>query len=79
MCRGPSVRIGRSPHNSSAERMTLAELHYRFPSTIPVAEMAVINGVGDRDAVVPAWWLVMRVTEGLARKNIAVARAAPVP
>jgi predicted Zn-dependent protease len=47
-----------------AESMTLAEFNRRFPSTIPIAELAVINGVAGPDTVLPARRLVKRVAEG---------------
>jgi predicted Zn-dependent protease len=50
------VRIG--------ETMTLAEFDRRFPSAIPVEELAVINGVAGPQAVLPAGTQVKRVVGG---------------
>jgi predicted Zn-dependent protease len=47
------VRVGDS--------LTLAEFNRRFPSTIPVGELAVINAVAGPDSVLPAGTLVKRV------------------
>lgn len=44
-----------------AEAMTVAEFNRRFPSTISVDELAVINGVAGPDAVLPAGTQVKRV------------------
>ncbi len=50
------VRIG--------ERMTLAEFDRRYPSAIPVAELAVINGVPGPETVLPAGTRVKRIVQG---------------
>ena len=43
---------------------TLAQFNQRYPSTIPIAELAVINGVADANATIPAGSYVKRVTGG---------------
>jgi predicted Zn-dependent protease len=47
-----------------AESMTLAEFNRRFPSAIPIAELAVINRVESPDSVLSAGMLVKRVVGG---------------
>jgi predicted Zn-dependent protease len=43
------------------QEMTLAEFERRHPSTVPIAELAVLNQVEDAEAVLPAGSLVKRV------------------
>jgi hypothetical protein len=47
-------------------RMTLAEFNQRFPSAIPLPELAVVNGVADGNAVLPAGSQAKRVVAGTA-------------
>lgn len=49
---------------SIGERMTLAEFNLRFPSTIDMDELAVINGVEGPETVLPAGMRVKRVVGG---------------
>ncbi|MGH7480528.1 MAG: M48 family metalloprotease [Longimicrobiales bacterium] len=44
--------------------MTLAEFDRRYPSAVPIEELAIINQVGDPGATLAAATLVKRVTEG---------------
>jgi predicted Zn-dependent protease len=53
------IRIVRVPQN-----MTLAEFNRRYPSAIPIAELAVINRVAGPDAVLPAGTEVKQVAAG---------------
>jgi predicted Zn-dependent protease len=46
------------------ERMTVAQFHQRFPSVIPVAEVALINQLDGPDAVMPAGMRAKRVVTG---------------
>ena len=43
---------------------TLAAFNQRYPSTVPIAELALINGVSDANATIPAGTYVKRVTGG---------------
>jgi predicted Zn-dependent protease len=45
-------------------RMTLAEFNQRFPSAVPVAELAIINGVADASAVLESGSQAKRVVAG---------------
>ncbi|HLL48728.1 MAG TPA: M48 family metalloprotease [Longimicrobiaceae bacterium] len=47
-------------------RMTLAEFNQRFPSAIPLPELAVVNGVADANSVLPAGSQAKRVVAGTA-------------
>lgn len=47
-------------------RMTLAEFNQRYPSTIPLAELAIANGVADGNAVLEAGTQAKRVVAGAA-------------
>jgi predicted Zn-dependent protease len=47
-----------------AESMTLAEFNRRFPSVIPIGELAVINRVAAPETVLPAGMQVKRVVPG---------------
>lgn len=49
-----------------AERMSLAEFNRRFPSTVPVAELAILNQVAGPESVLPAGTSVKRVVAGQA-------------
>jgi predicted Zn-dependent protease len=46
------------------ESLTLAEFNRRFPSAIPIAELATINRVASAETVIPAGTLVKRVVAG---------------
>jgi predicted Zn-dependent protease len=67
--RDPAV-LGLQPNRVSIvqvpQRMTLAEFNTRFPSVVPVAELAIINQVAGPDAVLPAGTPVKRVVAGQA-------------
>jgi predicted Zn-dependent protease len=47
-----------------AERMTLAEFNQRFPSQIPLNELAVINHIPDAATSIPAGYHMKRVMTG---------------
>ncbi|MEW5925879.1 MAG: M48 family metalloprotease [Gemmatimonadota bacterium] len=47
-------------------RMTLAEFNQRFPSAIPLPELAIVNGVADAGAVLEAGTQAKRVVAGTA-------------
>jgi predicted Zn-dependent protease len=47
-----------------AEAMTLAEFNRRFPSAIPIAELAVINRIATAESVLPAGMQVKQVVSG---------------
>lgn len=47
-------------------RMTLAEFNQRYPSTIPLAELAIANGVADGNSVLEAGTQAKRVVAGTA-------------
>jgi predicted Zn-dependent protease len=49
---------------TTASPMTLAEFHRRFPSTIPLEELAVINRVPSPETVLPAGTRLKRVVGG---------------
>ncbi|HEX2189516.1 MAG TPA: M48 family metalloprotease [Longimicrobiaceae bacterium] len=46
--------------------MTLSEFNRRYPSVVPIAELALINQVADANASIPAGTLVKRVAAGQA-------------
>jgi predicted Zn-dependent protease len=46
------------------ESITVAEFNRRFPSAIPVAELAIINGVAAPDSPLPAGAVVKRIVGG---------------
>ena len=46
------------------QQMTLAEFAQRYPSTIPLAELAIVNQVEDPNKPIPAGTLVKQVTGG---------------
>jgi predicted Zn-dependent protease len=53
------IRIIRLP-----SAMTLAQFEARYPSAIPLAELAILNQVAGPETVMPAGWLVKRVVAG---------------
>jgi hypothetical protein len=53
------IRIVRTP-----EAMTLTEFQRRWPSTIPLAELATINRLPSADVTIPAGTTIKRVTGG---------------
>jgi predicted Zn-dependent protease len=53
------VRIVQTPQN-----MTLAQFHARYPSVIPIAELAVINQLEGPDTTIPAGSRIKRVVAG---------------
>jgi predicted component of type VI protein secretion system len=46
------------------QQMSLAEFAQRYPSTIPVAELAILNQVEDANKPLPAGTFVKQVTGG---------------
>jgi predicted Zn-dependent protease len=53
------VRIVRTP-----ESMTLAQFNQRYPSTIPIAELAILNQVDGPDSLIPGGTPLKRVVAG---------------
>jgi predicted Zn-dependent protease len=47
----------------TSESMTLAEFHRRYPSAIPIEELAVLNQVAGPQSMVPAGSLVKRIAQ----------------
>ena len=48
--------------------MTLAEFNRQFPSTIQIAELALINGLPDANATIAAGTLVKRIEGGVTQR-----------
>ena len=48
--------------------MTMAEFNRQFPSTIPIAELALINGLTDANATIPAGTFVKRIEGGVTQR-----------
>jgi predicted Zn-dependent protease len=46
------------------QAMTLSAFNQRFPSVVPIAQLAIINGVADGNALLPAGAFVKRVVAG---------------
>lgn len=59
-----NVRPDRIAIVRTTESMTLAEFNRRNPSSIPIAELALINALAGPDAIIPAGTRVKRVVAG---------------
>jgi predicted Zn-dependent protease len=56
-----NVKPNRLAITQVARQMTLAQFNRQYPSVIPMEELALINGVRDSTAIVPAGESVKRV------------------